>query len=211
MNASTWLIVAIVAFSLSGVAAVVAAIMFFSMNIPAVIGDLTGKTVAREIRAIRAERASDQPRKTRVDRDSRRDLSRTGGLYPVRVSAGASRRLDRTSGRSGALAQTPTVESTTVLEENQVPSANETTVLEENQTAAPEENFTTVLEETPVDLTNEQLTTVLWNESGSSVTFGDENVTTVLRGNTAELADVEPMRFEIVRSVMLIQSAEIIR
>lgn len=53
MSAIAWLIIAIVGFSLSGIALVAAIFMFIKMNIPAVIGDLTGKTVAREIKAMR--------------------------------------------------------------------------------------------------------------------------------------------------------------
>ena len=53
MSAQTWLIIAIVGFTLSAIALVVAIFMYIKMNIPAVIGDLTGKTVAREIKAMR--------------------------------------------------------------------------------------------------------------------------------------------------------------
>ena len=53
MSAQTWLIIAIVGFTLSAIALVVAVFMYIKMNIPAVIGDLTGKTVAREIKAMR--------------------------------------------------------------------------------------------------------------------------------------------------------------
>ena len=58
MSATTWLIIAIVGFSLSGIALVVAIFMFIKMDIPAVIGDLTGKTVAREIQARRDANAA---------------------------------------------------------------------------------------------------------------------------------------------------------
>ena len=53
MSATAWLIIAIVGFSLAGIALIVAVFMFIKMNIPSVIGDLTGKTVAREIKAMR--------------------------------------------------------------------------------------------------------------------------------------------------------------
>lgn len=53
MSATAWLIIAIVGFSLSGVAFVAAIILFIRMNIPAIIGDLSGKSVAREIKAMR--------------------------------------------------------------------------------------------------------------------------------------------------------------
>lgn len=53
MSATTWLIIAIVGFSMSGVALAITIFMFIKMNIPAVIGDLTGKTVARQVKAMR--------------------------------------------------------------------------------------------------------------------------------------------------------------
>lgn len=58
MSATTWYIIAIVGFSLSGVALIAAVFMFLKMNIPAIIGDLTGRTVAREIKAMRESNAS---------------------------------------------------------------------------------------------------------------------------------------------------------
>lgn len=53
MSATMWLIIAIVGFSVSGIALIAAILMFIKMNIPAIIGDLSGKTVAREIKAMR--------------------------------------------------------------------------------------------------------------------------------------------------------------
>ena len=52
MSANTWLIIAIIGFSLSGIALIAAVIMFIRLNIPAIIGDLSGRTVAREIKAL---------------------------------------------------------------------------------------------------------------------------------------------------------------
>lgn len=58
MSANMWLVIAIIGFSLSGVALATAVFMFFKMRIIAIIGDLSGKTVAREIKAIRDNNAS---------------------------------------------------------------------------------------------------------------------------------------------------------
>lgn len=58
MSASTWFLIAIGGFSLSGIALIVAILMFIKMNIPAIIGDLNGKTVAREIQAMRNANAA---------------------------------------------------------------------------------------------------------------------------------------------------------
>ena len=53
MTAEHWFLIAVIGFALSGVALIVAVFMFIKLNIPSVIGDLNGKTVAREIRAMR--------------------------------------------------------------------------------------------------------------------------------------------------------------
>jgi hypothetical protein len=55
MDANGWLIVSIVGYSLAGILLVFAAILFIKMNILAIIGDLTGKTAARQIQEIREQ------------------------------------------------------------------------------------------------------------------------------------------------------------
>lgn len=58
MSATAWFAVAVVGFSLAGIALIAAVILFFKLKIRAIIGDLTGKTVAREVKAIRQASAS---------------------------------------------------------------------------------------------------------------------------------------------------------
>lgn len=53
MDANTWFIISIVGYSLAGVLLIVAIILFYKMNILAIIGDLSGKTAARQIQEIR--------------------------------------------------------------------------------------------------------------------------------------------------------------
>jgi hypothetical protein len=84
MDAATWLTISIIGYSLAGVLLVVAIFMFIKMNIPAIIGDLSGRTAARKIREIREHnKGSDnkrpQPKAFRLDRESKR-LGRTGGI-----------------------------------------------------------------------------------------------------------------------------------
>lgn len=64
MNATTWLIIAIVGFSLSGITLIAAIFIFIKLDIPAVMGELSGKTAAREIQAIRAASESEKTEKT---------------------------------------------------------------------------------------------------------------------------------------------------
>lgn len=73
MSADTWLIIAVVSFSVAGIAAIAAILLYFLLHIHAVIGDLTGRTVAREIKALREsnERSGDksfQPGRINLER-----------------------------------------------------------------------------------------------------------------------------------------------
>lgn len=53
MSADTWFLIAVIGFTLSGVSLIAAIFMFIKLNIPSIIGDLSGKKVAREIKALR--------------------------------------------------------------------------------------------------------------------------------------------------------------
>ncbi len=109
MSATTWLIIAIVGFSLSGVALAAAVFMFIKMNIPAVIGDLSGKTVAREIKAMRDANASSGDKmhkssRVNIDRgkltEKVEDEVQADSSYMAK--AHASKRLDHTGSGSSA-------------------------------------------------------------------------------------------------------------
>ncbi len=109
MSATTWLIIAIVGFSLSGVALAAAVFMFIKMNIPAVIGDLSGKTVAREIKAMRDANASSgdkMHKSSRVNIDRGKLTEKVEDEVQANPSymakAHASKRLDHTGAGSSA-------------------------------------------------------------------------------------------------------------
>lgn len=53
MGATAWQIISIVGYSLAAVLFIVAVVLFFKMNILAIIGDLSGRTAARQIEEIR--------------------------------------------------------------------------------------------------------------------------------------------------------------
>lgn len=103
MSATAWLVIAIIGFSLAGVALVVVVFMFVSQNIPSVIGDLTGKTVAREIKAMREFNKANGDRRFRPS-----DVNLERGILTEKVEvskkdrqaiaqAHLSKRLDKTS------------------------------------------------------------------------------------------------------------------
>ena len=58
MSSTVWFIVAICGFSLSALLLIIAILMFIKMNIPAIIGDLSGRTASRQIEEIRNRNAS---------------------------------------------------------------------------------------------------------------------------------------------------------
>lgn len=220
MSATAWFIIAIVGFSLSGVALVAAIILFIKMNIPAIIGDLTGKTVARELKAMRESNASSGDKRFR---SSAVNLAR--GTLTERVpnapmstadlkKAHASKRLDRTGslGSSGKLgkkggtvgltqaANTVTPAETRATERL---SDHATEVLSDG-TEVLETGVTDVLAPATEVLTSE--TEVLSN--GTTVLSGG---TTVLSGTEERTDDaVKPVSFRIVRSEIRAHSDEVI-
>lgn len=102
MSATTWFILAFVGFSLAGVALIAAVFIFIKLNIPAVVGDLSGKTIAREIKAIREANVSSgdkrhRPGRVNVDRGKLTEKAEKSLLSSVDVGAAqAAKRLDVT-------------------------------------------------------------------------------------------------------------------
>ena len=101
MSAETWGILAIIGFSLSAIALAVAVFVFIRLKIPAVIGDLSGKTVAREIQAIRDANVASgvkahKSSRVNIDRGKLTEkVSDSGHREEVQAVAHASKRLDK--------------------------------------------------------------------------------------------------------------------
>ena len=105
MSATTWFVIGVVGFSLAAVLFVISLFLFIKLNVPAVIGDLTGRTVAREIKAMRDANAASGDKRFR---SSKVNLER--GMVTEKVigraldteeikKAHASKRLDKTTGQ----------------------------------------------------------------------------------------------------------------
>ena len=103
MSATVWLIIAIILFTLAGALFTAAVIMFFVMDIPGIIGDLSGRTLAKGIQNIRNESAYAHSRNAKAA-NRRINPSRPFSIgsdyakdkgYAVPQLAHASRRLDR--------------------------------------------------------------------------------------------------------------------
>lgn len=215
MSATAWFVIAIVGFSLAGIALVAAIILFIKMDIPAIIGDLTGKTVAREIEAMRESNAASGDKRFR---SSAVNLER--GTLTEKVThnaeamkiAHASKRLDKTDaldksgktghrkgGTTGLSSQNSVVNP--VFDDNPAPATEK---LSDNVTEVLSDGVTDVLSPATEDLSNP--TEVL--SSGTTVLGGG---TTVLNG-TDELAgeEIVPVTFKTVRSEVMIHADEVI-
>ena len=173
MDAQTWLIIAIVGFSLSVIALIIAIIMFFKLKIPAVIGDLSGKTVAREIRAMRDANASSgkkihRPSPVNANRGKLTEKVKDNiADSSVRAAAHASKRLDVTnSGQSAKFKSEKTSEQIS----DKIPSGKTM------------ENFSPTPKE--IDIEHQGATDVLSQAKETDLLI-DEKATDVLSDNSA--------------------------
>ena len=226
MSATAWLIIAIVGFSLAGIAFIVAVFMFIKMNIPSVIGDLTGKTVAREIKAMREFNNSKgdrrfRPSKVNLERGTLTEKVDTSiDDKKAMAEAHASKRLDRTETKenkknSKSQKSNGTIglndfemNPTDVLNEGSTPtevlSDNSTEVLESNATEVLSENQTEVLNTDNTEALSEN-TNELFDDSTTVLSEG----TTVLE-NTEELGNNKPVSFKIIKDNVITHSDEVI-
>ena len=233
MSAMAWLIIAIVGFSLAGIALIAAVIMFIKMNIPAIIGDLTGKTVAREIKAMRESNALTGDKRFRPSAVNleRGTLTEKVANAPMSTSdlkkAHASKRLDKTGGLgiSGKLSkkggtvglsdgssQVQPVQNKSVSKATEILSNNTTEVLDTS-------NATEVLNleagATEVLDTEMGATEVLQSNATEVLSGGITGLaggTTVL-SNTEELSledSLKPVAFKITYSQVVVHSDEVI-
>jgi hypothetical protein len=85
MDATTWQIISIVGYSLAGALLITAIVLFFKMKVPAIIGEFTGRTAARQIQEIREHRGNKrhQPNVFDVDPEIIREPVVSDELEPV--------------------------------------------------------------------------------------------------------------------------------
>ena len=224
MSATAWLIIAIVGFSLSGIAFIAAIILFIKMNIPAIIGDLTGKTVAREIKAMRESNASSgdkrfRPSAVNLERGTLTEkVSNTPMSTADLKKAHASKRLDKTGGlgKSGKIGGKKG--GTTGLNDGVSPVTPVVTGTATKGTEKLIDNATEVLSKA-TEVLDSGATDVLApaTEVLASGTEVLSNGTTVLGGTTVlsgteELSaeDRKPVAFKVIRSEIIVHSDEVI-
>lgn len=224
MSANTWMIIAIIGFSLSGIALIAAVIMFIRLNIPAIIGDLTGRTVAREIKAMRDTNASSgdkrfRPSAVNLERGTLTEKV-AGNTANNMALAHASKRLDKTSGnlseksskkksgtvglsdavqgKSGRVGSEPTDMLNSDSNATEVLSTESTEVLSDNATEVLSNDTTEVLEPNATEILSDG-TEVLSNE------------TTVLSPTEQLKTDAsKPVAFKIKHDEVVTHSDEVI-
>lgn len=222
MSAMAWLIIAIVGFSLAGIALIAAVILFIKMNIPAIIGDLTGKTVAREIKAMRESNASSGDKRFRPSAVNleRGTLTEKVANTPMSTAdlkkAHASKRLDKTGGLGSSGKLGVKKGGTTGLGDgvsNVIPVENVSIV---NGTEKLSDNATEVLTNATEVLDSEVGATEVLQSNATEVLSGG---TTVLAGGTTVLSNTEelslednlkPVTFKITYSQVVVHSDEVI-
>lgn len=207
MSALTWFTIAIVGFSLSGIMLIVAVILFFTLKIPAVIGDLSGKTAAREIQAIKESESSGAPKahKIRKASSTSEKLQAKPTVSPEDARAMAlahsSKRLDKQHGAPpGARPGTE-------------PMQPETTPINGAAGAStmpmPPEPATSVL---GINQPTEDLSHAATSSLDSQPVAAAYSGTTVLDvGDEKNTADITPVNFRIIKNLTLIHTKETIQ
>ncbi|SDM85240.1 hypothetical protein [Bacillus sp. OK048] len=142
MSATTWLMISIVGYSLAAVLLIVVIFMFFKMNIPAIIGDLNGKTAARQIQKIREQ---NQLTGNKHHRPSAFNVERGTLTAPV------SSRFGRT-GKTGKTAKTK-------------PSMSEESKRLERKGITEQTSHPIVVKSLPTEVINEQANFSITNEA----------------------------------------------
>lgn len=220
MDATTWLIISIVGYSLAGVLLIVVIFMFFKMNIPAIIGDLNGKTAARQIQEIREKNKLTGNKQHRPS---------TFNVERGTLTAPVSSRFGRT-GKAGSTQATISGESKYLESKGITAQSSRPTVVESLQTEVitEQENLSNMNEATSVLIEDTQVlmvediysdsTEVLMNETealdNGTVVLAEDIGTTVLNGTTELESEkaTEPLaiEFKIVKDIKITHTNEVI-
>ena len=179
-----------------------AVVLFFVLNIPAVIGDLTGRTARKAIEDIRNRNETQTEKK---DVHNKKDNKRQNSAYSFK---------------------TQKISTMQLASENQAAGNGETVVLDEGgaTTVLNEGGATTVLNEAgATTVLNEAGVTTVLNEGGATTVLDAATVNTFRAGETAQLsrndnkvaqgnADkvVVSGKIVVIAEFMFMQSTEII-
>lgn len=224
MSANTWLIIAIIGFSLSGIALIAAVIMLIRLNITAIIGDLTGRTVAREIKAMRDTNASSGDKRFRPSAVNLKRGTLTekvaGNTANDMALAHASKRLDKTSGNlseKGSKRKSGTVGLSDAVQGKSGRVGSEPTDMLNSDSTATEvlrTESTEVLSDNATEVLSDSATEVLDTNATEVLSDGTEvlsNETTVLSPTEQLKTDAsKPVAFKIKHNEVVTHSDEVI-
>lgn len=185
MSANTWSIISIVGFSLSGIALVAAIIMFFKLKIPNIIGDLSGKNVAREIQAMRAANISSGDKRFRSSR-----VNQNRGKLTEQMVTSSNNNVQTQQNQQWQPMQNFAADS----------GMNGTEVLSDNATEVLSDNATDVLYDNATELLYDNATEVL--TSGATTILSD--------AESVQNEEETPVSFWLVRNMIVIHSQEVI-
>jgi hypothetical protein len=221
MDATTWLIISIVGYSLAGVLLIVVVFMFFKMNIPAIIGDLNGKTAARQIQEIREKNKltgnkQHRPSTFNVERGTltapvSSRFGRTGKAGSTQSTVSGELKYLESKGITAQSSRPNVVENLSIMNEATTVLTEETQVL----TGIYSDSTEVLMNETEV---LENGTEVLMNETevldNGTVVLAQDTGTTVLNATTELESEnaTKPLaiEFKIVKDIKITHTNEVI-
>lgn len=235
MSASAWYTVAIIGFSLAGAFLIASVILFVKLKIPAVIGDLSGRTVAREIDAIRNANITTgdkhyRPGRINAERGKLTELM-GGADGSAMAMAHMSKRLDRAAGsaetgsrRSGTVGLSDMTggsytgaRRTDILEPaakgKQLSTLGEITASLSDTTDILADNRTEVLTDNRTEVLADNRTEVLTDTEAAALPRKTQGGTTVLSQSESVPQAAEsaaPAAFRITRRMIEVHTDEVV-
>jgi hypothetical protein len=182
MDATAWLIISIIGYSLAGVLLIITIVLFFKMNIRGIIWDLTGKTAARQILEIREQH--------KMNGTKRSQPNVLKGIF--------SRQL---ASRSGWLGKTE--ETSRPLPVHKLPAE----MMAETEILTDPEATEILSEDSEVLVNGMAATELLLDESEVLI---DKQGTTLL-SDTSDEANIPAVGFKKVKDIKVTHSSEVIK
>lgn len=228
MSANTWLVIAIVFFAIAGILFIASILMFIFMNVPAIIGDLTGRTLAKGIQNIREENASINDKNARVANrhfsdepmDSTYNIRNEYSDNPYnkegQLLAHSSKRLD-SSEEPISLSSLPPTDTLSGVSYDESDNNDLTDVLTDDSTDVLKNDESIGATEVLNQIVDEKTDMLSVSEPTDILTSDENDATTILSNNddTMVLSDNKDsekgkMGFVIIRRVSITHCNEVI-
>lgn len=195
MDATTWLTISIVGYSLAGVLLIASVFMFYKMNIRSIVGDLTGRTEARQIQEIREQNKHNGNRPNRPNAFPLEKETKSAGFFTNRL---------RGRGKTGDLIEN----STQMSESTELLKDDNTTILLHDETNILSNQ--TALAETEI-LSNDTKILHAETELLSDEYLNETTVLHVTKGFNIEVeSEIPKVYFKILKDIKITHSSEVI-